>query len=415
MLSETDKKFAEAVHIFQNLPPELRPTQEEELEFYGLYKRAVVGPCNITKPDFTNILALAKWESWKKLDSLSMIKAREIYVDQLIKLLERFPDRSDVVELLDTFTKLHLNENNDVISEKSEVKSKSIHSTTSESMNNDYQIDNSRVEYSSRDISSNQSNSLNMNTSMNSNINITSPRVPRNNNNQYTNDELININTNNNRNSTIRRRSKTDSNLYPAVPADISLNTIHQEDPSSFMNSSMSNSTMNPKSTPLNPTMSPLPPNISTPSLNPSMNMGTAMGMGMGSMGMNMGMGMGMNNLGGLNGLNATNKIPPTASMSIVMLTRLRDLEIEVNSLNNRLNMLTNMVKKNTKNSLQNWLKFVIKSFGANIVILLFMILILGPNGYSKLISQFPSWLLKLQSRYIMNSKSGSSNTINEQ
>jgi len=411
MLSETDKKFAEAVHIFQNLPQELRPTQEEELEFYGLYKRAVVGQCNISKPDFSNILALAKWESWKKLDSLSMVKAREIYVDQLIKLLERFPDRPDVVELLDTFTKLHINENDDGVSEKSAVKTKSVHSTTSESMNNDYQIDNSRVEYSTREVNSNQSNSLNMNTSMNSSINITSPGMSRNNStNQFSTEELININT-----RPVRSRSKTDSNLYQAVPAEISLNPMHQEDPSSlrsesYMNSSMTNPTMNSKSTPLNPAMSPLP-NISTPSMNPNMGMGPAMGMGMG---MNMGMGMGMNGLGGINGMNGPNKIPTTTSMSIVMLTRLRDLEIEVNSLNTRLNILTNMVKNNTKNSLQNWLKFILKSFGANIVILLFMIIILGPNGYNKLISQFPTWLLKLQSRNIVNSKPGSSNAITD-
>ena len=31
------------------------------------------------------------------------------------QLLERFPDRPDVVELLDTFTKLHLNENDGII------------------------------------------------------------------------------------------------------------------------------------------------------------------------------------------------------------------------------------------------------------------------------------------------------------
>ncbi|KAG4105971.1 hypothetical protein H8356DRAFT_540543 [Neocallimastix lanati (nom. inval.)] len=408
MLSETDKKFAEAVHIFQNLPQELRPTQEEELEFYGLYKRAVVGKCDISKPNFDNILGLAKWESWKKLDSLSMVKAREIYVDQLIKLLERFPDRPDVVELLDTFTKLHLNENDDGISEKSAVKANTIPSNTSDSINNEYQMDNSHVEYSSRDINTNQSNSLNMNTSMNSSINITSPRLSRNNSNQYNPEELININTNNN-NRQVRSRSRTDGSIYQALPADISLNLMHSEDPSSlrsetFLNSSMTNPSLNPKSTPLNPSMSPLP-NMSTPNMNPSIGMGMGMNMGMG-------MGMGMNGLNGLNNINGSNKLPPTTPMSIVMLTRLRDLEIEVNSLNTRLNMLTNMIKNNTKNSLQNWLKFILKTFGANVVILLFMIIILGPNGFNKLISQFPAWLLKLQSRYIANSKPGSSGAL---
>ncbi|ORX80898.1 acyl-CoA binding protein [Anaeromyces robustus] len=203
MLSETDKKFAEAVHIFQNLPQELRPTQEEELEFYGLYKRAVVGQCDIPKPDFFNILALAKWEAWKKLDSLSMLKAREIYVDQLIKLLERFPDRPDVVELLDTFTKLHLNDNDDTISNKSQAKSNTLRSNGSDSINNDFQIgnvDNQQIEFTTtREINnnnnSNQANSINMNNSMNSSINLGSPGLSRNNSSQSTTEEFI-INSN---------------------------------------------------------------------------------------------------------------------------------------------------------------------------------------------------------------------------
>jgi len=86
----------------------------------------------------------------------------------------------------------------DGISEKSAVKANTIPSNTSDSINNEYQMDNSHVEYSSRDINTNQSNSLNMNTSMNSSINITSPRLSRNNSNQYNPEELININTNNN-------------------------------------------------------------------------------------------------------------------------------------------------------------------------------------------------------------------------
>jgi len=383
MLSETDKKFAEAVHIFQNLPQELRPTQEEELEFYGLYKRAVVGQCDIPKPDFFNILALAKWEAWKKLDSLSMLKAREIYVDQLIKLLERFPDRPDVVELLDTFTKLHLNDNDDTISNKSQAKSNTFRS---DSINNDFQmgnLDNQQIEFTtSREINTNnnQNNSININTSMNS-INLGSPRLSRNNSSQSTTEEYI-INSNR---PTTRIRSKTDGSIYNAIPNEISITPVHQEDPSSYLSSALNTPTLNQKTSPLHPTMSPLNPNI--------------------NMGLNMGMGMNM-------GMNPNAKIAASTSMSIVMLTRLRDLEIEVNSLNNRLNMLNNLIKNRSKNSLQNWLKFIFRTFGANLIIFLGLLLIMGPSGYEKVFGKLPIWVVKLQARYILNSGSKSTKAI---
>jgi len=389
MLSETDKKFAEAVHIFQNLPQELRPTQEEELEFYGLYKRAVVGQCNIPKPDFFNILALAKWEAWKKLDSLSMLKAREIYVEQLIKLLERFPDRPDVVELLDTFTKLHLNDTDDVGSAKSQEKINNIPSNNSDSINNDFQ-ENQHVDFTSRDANS-ASNSINMNASMNSSINSNilspGPGLPNNNSSQSATEELL---LNNNR-TTTRNRSKTDGSIYNSIPAD--MNPLNQDEPSLRSDNTFSmnnnNSTMNSKITsPLNPSVSPLPNNMS--------NMNS----------INLGMGMGIN----MNNPNA--KIAASTSMSIVMLTRLRDLEIEVASLNSRLNMLTNMISNQNKNSLQNWLKFILRTFGANLIIVAFFLLILGPSGFEKLIGRLPPWVLKLQTRYIMNGKSNTTKAI---
>jgi len=409
MLSETDKKFAEAVHIFQNLPQELRPTQEEELEFYGLYKRAVVGKCNIPKPDFFNILALAKWEAWKKLDSITMLKAREIYVEQLIKLLERFPDRPDVVELLDTFTKLHLNENDETVGPKSPEKTNTINSNNSDAISNEYAMVNEEeqpIEYTTRDVNINNdiANSINDNL-MNSGLSRTDSNPP-------TTEEIVNMNNLNNR-PTMRTRSKTDGIIYNSMPANITVAQMQQEDPSFRSDNtfipSMNNPSLNSKIT------SPLYPNMNS-NVNGMNSMNNINGMNgmnnMNGMNLNMGMGMGMGNLNNMN-LNSPNaKIPASTSMSIVMLTRLRDLEIEVNSLNTRLNMLTTTIKNNSRNTLQNWLKFAFKTFGANVLIFLFLILILGPSGYEKIVGQLPAWLLRLQARNILGSKSNSSKAI---
>ena len=132
------------------------------------------------------------------------------------------------------------------------------------------------------------------------------------------------------------------------MPSDITVTQMQQESPSFRSDNtflpSMNNAPLNSKIT------SPLyPSNINT--MNNMNNMG---------MNMNMGMGMGMANLNNMN-LNSPNaKMPASTPMSIVMLTRLRDLEIEVSSLNSRLNMLTNTIKNKSKNTVQYWLKVII-------------------------------------------------------
>jgi len=40
------------------------------------------------------------------------------------------------------------------------------------------------------------------------------------------------------------------------------------------------------------------------------------------------------------------------------------------------------------------------------------MVLILGPSGYEKIIGNLPAWLLKLQARNILGSKSSSTKAI---
>jgi len=150
----------------------------------------------------------------------------------------------------------------------------------------------------------------------------------------------------------MRTRSKTDGIIYNSMPANITVAQMQQEDPSFRSDNTFIPSMNNP----------PLTSKITSP-LYPTMNsnMNGMNGInGMNGMNMNMGMGMGMNNLNNMN-LNSPNaKIPASTSMSIVMLTRLRDLEIEVNSLNTRLNMLTTTIKNNSRNTLQNWLKVFI-------------------------------------------------------
>lgn len=60
--------------------------QDQLLQFYGLYKQATVGPCNVPKPAIYSMAARAKWYAWDKVKHLDPTTAKQEYVrlmDQL--------------------------------------------------------------------------------------------------------------------------------------------------------------------------------------------------------------------------------------------------------------------------------------------------------------------------------------------
>lgn len=67
-----------------------RPTDEELLELYGLYKQATVGDINISKPWFTDPKGQYKWEAWNKRKGMSKQEAEEKYIALVATLSERY-------------------------------------------------------------------------------------------------------------------------------------------------------------------------------------------------------------------------------------------------------------------------------------------------------------------------------------
>lgn len=64
-----------------------RPTNEQLLELYGLYKQATVGDVNEDRPTGWDFKAMAKHDAWAKLKGLSPEEAEAKYiavVDSLI-------------------------------------------------------------------------------------------------------------------------------------------------------------------------------------------------------------------------------------------------------------------------------------------------------------------------------------------
>uniref|UniRef100_D3TR37 Acyl-CoA-binding protein n=1 Tax=Glossina morsitans morsitans TaxID=37546 RepID=D3TR37_GLOMM len=50
------------------------------LEFYGLYKQATAGDCNISKPGALDLKGKAKWEAWNSRKGLTQDDAKKAYV-----------------------------------------------------------------------------------------------------------------------------------------------------------------------------------------------------------------------------------------------------------------------------------------------------------------------------------------------
>lgn len=65
----------------------------EQLELYGLFKRATVGSEPSTaRPGWTQIRARKKYDSWVSYKDISADQAKEKYVALADKLFDRFSD-----------------------------------------------------------------------------------------------------------------------------------------------------------------------------------------------------------------------------------------------------------------------------------------------------------------------------------
>jgi len=80
--------FENAVLQVKNLPQ--KPTNDELLKLYGLYKQATVGDNNTSQPGFLDIKGKAKWNSWNSYKGLSNESAKEQYVNFVKELQNKY-------------------------------------------------------------------------------------------------------------------------------------------------------------------------------------------------------------------------------------------------------------------------------------------------------------------------------------
>ena len=58
----------------------IKLSTEQKLAFYGLFKQATMGPCNLPKPGLLEMVEKAKWSAWKKLGRMKKEEAIAEYV-----------------------------------------------------------------------------------------------------------------------------------------------------------------------------------------------------------------------------------------------------------------------------------------------------------------------------------------------
>ncbi len=84
-MSEAFSKAAEAA---QQLPQ--RPTNEELLKLYALYKQASEGNVSGDRPTGFDFKGAAKYDAWKELEGLGQEEAEEAYIALVQSLLEKY-------------------------------------------------------------------------------------------------------------------------------------------------------------------------------------------------------------------------------------------------------------------------------------------------------------------------------------
>ncbi len=68
-----------------------RPSNEEFLNLYGLFKQATVGENNASKPGMFDMKGQFKWKAWKDKSGMSSEDAADAYVALVDELLAKDP------------------------------------------------------------------------------------------------------------------------------------------------------------------------------------------------------------------------------------------------------------------------------------------------------------------------------------
>jgi diazepam-binding inhibitor (GABA receptor modulator, acyl-CoA-binding protein) len=85
---DLNKQFEEAAAKSKEMTR--RPTNEELLKLYALYKQGSEGDVTGERPGGFDFKGIAKFDSWEELKGMTQEKAKEEYIAFVSKLLQQY-------------------------------------------------------------------------------------------------------------------------------------------------------------------------------------------------------------------------------------------------------------------------------------------------------------------------------------
>ena len=85
---DLNSRFNQSAEDVKKLPK--RPTNDEILNLYGLYKQSIYGNNNTERPGFMDFTAKSKWDAWKKHLGKNSDTAKKEYIRYVRILQNRY-------------------------------------------------------------------------------------------------------------------------------------------------------------------------------------------------------------------------------------------------------------------------------------------------------------------------------------
>ncbi len=87
-MNTNSEEFLIAANIVMKLAS--RPTDDEGIELYSLYKQAKFGDNNNEKPAFYEYINVRKWEGWRKYKGMEQYDAEVEYITLVNDLIQKY-------------------------------------------------------------------------------------------------------------------------------------------------------------------------------------------------------------------------------------------------------------------------------------------------------------------------------------
>merc|ERR1712055_376273 len=84
----SQESFDKAAEEVKNLKS--KPTDDEMLEIYALFKQATVGDVNTERPGMLDFKGKAKWDAWEKKKGATQDDAKEAYIAKVAELQGKY-------------------------------------------------------------------------------------------------------------------------------------------------------------------------------------------------------------------------------------------------------------------------------------------------------------------------------------